>query len=122
MAKKNLKDMNRGELVAEIRQLRHLLARQMSGGETLWMESGVNMDGEAFVHMHWGKESGQLTPAKAREHATQMIETATAADFDAKLFKSLTTKMGLDKPTAAAFIGDLREDRGDERESSMTRS
>lgn len=118
---KEARDMNRGELVAEVRKLRHLLGRHMRSTETLWMESGVNERGKPFVHMHWGDESGQLSPAQARKHATDMIETATAADFDAKAFALLTERMDMPPEAAAGFLAMMREARGGEEGASDRR-
>lgn len=114
-------EMNKGELVAEVRKLRHLMSRHMRGADTLWMESGVSSEsGKPFVHMHWGDQSGQLTPEQAREHATHMIETATAADFDAKAMEVLR-QMGLPLDVAAGFLVAMREARGEEDVASATR-
>jgi hypothetical protein len=113
-------DMNRGELVAEVRKLRHLLARHMRGGETLWMESGVNDRGEPFVHMHWGDESGQLTTGEARMHATHMIEASAAADFDAALW-AVFRRMDFAPEQARAMLAMMREERGQGTDASAVR-
>jgi hypothetical protein len=113
-------DMNRGELVAEVRKLRHLLTRHMGGGDTLWMESGVNDQGEPFVHMHWGDESGQLTTEEAREHAIHMVEASAAADFDAALW-AVFGRMGIEPDRAAQMLALMREERGGERDASAKR-
>ena len=82
---------------------------------------GVNQQGTAFVHMHWGNESGQLTPDEARTHATHMIETATAAEFDAKAFAVLHEQMGMPVEAAAQFLVMMREARGENEGASATR-
>lgn len=112
-------DMNRGELVAEVRKLRHILSRHIGGSDTLWMESGVNDQGKPFVHMHWGAESGQLSTGEAMQHALHMIETSVAAEHDGVTFKVLT-EMGFESDKAAAFLVAMREARGQEPESSAT--
>ena len=74
-----------------ILELRHLLERQLTTGDTLWMESGVSRrTGEPFVHLRWGDESGQLTADEARGHAMHMLECAHAAEFDAAFIKAMT--------------------------------
>jgi hypothetical protein len=105
------------ELEAEVRKLRHLLTRQLGGGDTLWMESGVNEHGKAFVHIHWGQESGQLTPAEAREHAVAMLEVAAATEHDAALWHVLR-EADFEPEIIAGLLGLMRERRGGTRDAS----
>jgi hypothetical protein len=105
-------DMNRGELVAEVRKLRHILQTTLEHGSEMWMESGVNTEGEPFVRLSWGNEMGQLSPARTREHAVGLLETAAAAEFDAALWKVVTEDMGLEPQAAMVFLSQMREKRG----------
>src|SRR4051812_2088095 len=112
MAEREPERMSNRELVGEVRKLRHLLARHLGAGRELWMESGVNTEGRAFIHLHWGDESGQLTPATAREHALAMLETVAAAEFDAALWAVAVGPMGMEPEQAAGLLGMMREARG----------
>lgn len=119
------------ELEQRNRELQHLLDRQLRTGEMLWMESGVSSrTGEPFIHMRWGDEAGQLTPAEAREHATRMIEVAAAAEFDAAFVKAMTDPGvfghrdagGLPMEEAVRLLALIREARehGDRDSSDAT--
>jgi hypothetical protein len=111
-------------LEAKNAELRHLLERQLTTGDTLWFESGVSSrTGEPFVHIRWGDESGQLTAAVAREHAMHMLECAHAAEFDAAFVKSLTTPEpdgpGLDYEAAAGMLMIVRKGRTGDVDASL---
>ncbi len=77
------------------------------------MESGVSVfDGSPFVHLHWGKESGQLDPLEAEQHGLAIICTAMAARIDSAVFAELTEGIGLSKEIAAGFLSALRKRTG----------
>ena len=114
------------ELEAKIRELQHLLSQQMKGGETLWFESGVSArTGKAFVHLRWENLSGQLTPAEARQHAMDVIETAHAAEFDEAFVAAMTAPPpdgpGFDLEAAMGMLMMVRIARTGNPESSMAR-
>lgn len=114
------------DLEAKVRELQHLLSQQMKGGETLWFESGVSSrTGKAFVHLRWENLSGQLTPAEARQHAMDMIETAHAAEFDEAFVRAMTTPEpdGPNFPLEGAMgmLAMIREARTGDPDSSMAR-
>lgn len=111
-------EREREQLRRRVRELEHLLARQMRSDD-LAMESGVSSrTGEPFVHMRWGDEAGQLSTDEARAHAVKIIDAAAAAEFDAALVKALTREMGLPYETAVAFLGTMREMRGGDRDAA----
>lgn len=119
----HLETKNR-ELEAKARELRHLLERQLTTGDTLWFESGVSSrTREPFVHIRWGDQSGQLTAPEAREHAMHMLECAHAAEFDAALIRGLTTPEpdgpGFDYELAARLLMVVREARTGDADSSL---
>lgn len=108
----------------KIRELRHLLERQLTTGDTLWFESGVSSrTGQPFVHIRWGDESGQLTTGKAREHAMHMLEVAHAAEFDAAFVKAMTAPdpdgPGFDLDTAMGMLVMVREARTGQGDASL---
>ena len=80
------------EQAAELRKLRHLLKKTLGAGRVLESESGVNENGEAFVHLRWGDELGQVTSDEAKMLGQRLIETAAAADFDAAFLAAMTTR------------------------------
>jgi hypothetical protein len=112
------------ELEAKIRELEHLLKRQLQTGDTLWFESGVSArTGEPFVHIRWGDQSGQLTIAEARDHALHMFEVTNAAEFDAAFVKAMTAPEpdgpGFDLDAAMAMLVLVREARGGDADASL---
>jgi hypothetical protein len=80
---------------------------------TIRFESGVSVfDGTPFVVLRWGQETGQLTPAEAREHALAVLEAAAAAEHDALVFAELRDgRAGLSMEAAATFLVALRRRR-----------
>jgi hypothetical protein len=113
------------ELEEEIRGLKHLLGQQMRSDDALWMESGVSSrTGEPFVHMRWGDQSGQLGASEAREHAMNMLEAASAAEFDAALIKGLTAPEpdgpGFELDMAMRLLVIVREARTGGRNASAS--
>ena len=116
------------ELEAKVRELQHLLTRQLQTGDTLWFESGVSSrTGDPFVHIRWGDESGQLTVDEARQHALHMLETVNAAEFDAAFVKAMTSPAvfgderagGLPLEDAMRLLVAIREARGGDADSSL---
>ena len=100
------------ELQTRVRELEHLLRTHLRSDD-LQMESGVSAKtGEPFMHLRWGDQAGQFSPADARDHAMRIIDAAAASEFDAALVKALTTEMGLSYQEAVAFLGIMREQRG----------
>lgn len=97
-----------------VRELEHLLGRHLRSDD-LAMESGVSArTGEPFMHLRWGDQAGQFTPAAAREHALKIIDAAAAAEFDAALVRALTTgETNMRHEEAVAFLGLIRRARGD---------
>jgi hypothetical protein len=112
------------ELEAKIRELQHLLKRQLQTGDTLWFESGVSSrTGEPFVHIRWGDQSGQLTIAEARDHALHMFEVTNAAEFDAAFVKAMTAPEpdgpGFETDAAMAMLMLVRQARGGDPDTSL---
>lgn len=100
------------ELEAKVRELEHLLSRQLHSGDALWMESGVSArTGEPFVHLRWGDESGQLSANQAREHAMSVLEAAGGAEFDAAFVKWARAELNLDHERAVLVLAELRKHR-----------
>lgn len=64
---------------------------------------------EPFVVLHWGGESGQLTPMEARQHARRLLEAAEAADQDAFLMDFLRDRVGAELEHQVAILADFRE-------------
>jgi hypothetical protein len=91
-------------------KLREQLARVAGGAESLEMESGVNKRLEPFVHVRWGAEIGQLSPAEARQHGLAMLEAAEAAEADAALLRGLR-ELDVDEQTGFALLRLIRENR-----------
>lgn len=112
------------ELEVKVRELQHLLKRQLQTGDTLWFESGVSArTGKPFVHIRWGDQSGQLTAAEARDHALHMLEAANAAEFDAAFATAMTKPKpdgpGFDLEQAMTMLVLVREARGGDPDSSL---
>lgn len=112
------------ELEAKIRELQHLLKRQLQTGDTLWFESGISSrTGEPFVHIRWGDQSGQLTIADARDHALHMFEVTNAAEFDAAFVKAMTAPEpdgpGFDLDAAMGMLVLVRKARGGDPDASL---
>jgi len=61
--------------------------------EQIFCDSGVNREGEPFVHIHWGAMKGQWTPEEARQFALVVLETAEAAEYDSIFFRWLGKSM-----------------------------
>lgn len=77
--------------------------------EQISIESLVSgRDGQPYVQLSWGRERGQLTPAEAMAHATEVIGAAQAAITDAFLFTFLKERVGTDDGHAAAVLRDFR--------------
>jgi hypothetical protein len=74
--------------------------------------SGVSaFTGEGFVTLRWAAESAQFTPDEARQHALSILECAEAAESDAAVFAWARSELDVDGPSAARFIGTLRNHR-----------
>jgi len=82
----------------------------------IFMSSGVNDDGEGFIHIaaHSAEGGiiliGQLDPTQMREHGMACIEAAEAAEQDASVLRTIR-KLQLPDELAAAIIGELRSTR-----------
>jgi uncharacterized protein (DUF2336 family) len=74
----------------------------------LYMEAGVNLDGEGFVHLAWRKERAQLTPDEARQHALSLIQIAEAADYEAAFVRWCQARLEMSLEQAARMLEDLR--------------
>jgi hypothetical protein len=82
--------------------------------DTINVFSGVSaFTGDGFVVVRWGTESGQLSPAAARQHALHVLECADAAENDALTQAVLREDIGLDVDTAARFLVAIRNRRPD---------
>ncbi len=84
----------------------------------IYMTSGVNESGEAFVTVaaHSTDGSivvGQLDPAAVRRHALAYLEAAEAAEQDAAVLRVIR-KLDLPDGLAGLVITELREGRGAE--------
>jgi len=78
-------------------------------GGVLESVSGVSLfTGEPFVTLRWGQNSGQSTPAEARELAMSILAAAEAAESDAAVVKALRA-CRLSEEAIAPFLRDLRD-------------
>jgi hypothetical protein len=125
-SERRIADLERELAAAQAKnaELRHLLERQLTTGDTLWFESGVSSrTGEPFVHIRWGDESGQLDVDVAREHALHMLEVTNAAEFDAAFIRGLTTPEpdgpGLELETAMGMLMIVRKARTGDTDASL---
>jgi hypothetical protein len=55
--------------------------------------------------------SGQLSVEETKQMALRFLETATAADQDAVVFRVMTNKLDLEPAAVAAFVMDMRAER-----------
>ena len=84
----------------------------------IFMTSGVNEDGEGFVHIAAHSSEGgiiligQLSPNHVREHGAACFEAAEAADQDAAVLRTIR-KLGIDDKLASLIITELRNTRED---------
>jgi len=79
---------------------------------TLWHQSGVNKDGEPFVHLFMDdKPLGQFTPEEARDHAKNMLEATEAAEQDAFLFHFFMKELKAPVEHAMGIIVEFRKFR-----------
>jgi len=84
----------------------------------IFMTSGVNDDGEGFIHISAHSAEGgiiligQLSPEQMREHGAACFEAAEAADQDAAVLRTIR-KLGIDEKLAALIITELRDSRED---------
>jgi hypothetical protein len=83
------------------------------GASVILMQSILRSDGEPFVHLKWGNQTGQLTPGAIRDHAMRLLKTAEAAIMDAAVCKWLMVTFGWEFEKAAGYVGNLRAFRGD---------
>jgi hypothetical protein len=79
--------------------------------------SGINAEGKPFCHIYIdGRPHGQLTPNEVRRMAMNWLEAAEAAEHDSAVYLLLTDegdgKPAMERETAVAFIGMLRDYRG----------
>lgn len=81
---------------------------EVSTSEVIHVESGVSLfNGNPFVVMRWGKESGQLSPEEARTHALWILACANAAESDAVVVTMLR-ESGLEEEMIGMFLTDMR--------------
>jgi hypothetical protein len=107
------------QLEQRVRELEHLLKTHLRSDD-LQMESGVSArTGEPFMHLRWGDQAGQFSPAQARDHAMRIIDAAAASEFDAALVQALTSEMRLGYEEAVRFLGIIREARGGSDQASQ---
>lgn len=67
-------------------------------------------DGRPFVAVRMGRESVLLEPGEAREVAHQILELATAVEYEAALVRLLKDR-GQSDEYAEAFVGDVVAER-----------
>ena len=89
--------------------------KRETGLTNIYMTSGVNGDGEAFVTVAAHGDAGivllgQLSPSEVRAHALALLETAEAADQDAAVFRVLRD-LDLPDQLAGLVITELRKNR-----------
>lgn len=65
-------------------------------------------DGQPYVHLRWGRERGQLTPAEATKHAMKVIEAAQASITDSFLFAFMKERIEADDAAAGRVLQDFR--------------
>jgi hypothetical protein len=106
------------ELEREVARLRHLLTQQVRHAD-LWMESGVNPRGEAFVTLRWGDMAGQFTTQQGRDYAADLFDCAAAADWDAAWVRfAVDGERPMSHDQAVRFLGLLRKYRGSHSHAS----
>jgi len=85
--------------------------------ESIDMVSGVNEQGEGFVHVFARADGdvvamGQLTPKQMRDHGMDAIQAAEAAEQDAAVLRTLR-RLELPDDLAAHVVAELRATRED---------
>lgn len=82
----------------------------VTGESQLEFRSGVSaFDGTPFVMVQWARETGQLTPDEADQHAVAVIQAAQAARHDAAIVAELQESLNLPREVAVAFLHRIRE-------------
>ncbi len=88
----------------------------------IWAISGTAQDGpeefRGFVTIRAEAADGdvlvgQLPPESVRRMALDFLGAAEAADQDAIVFRIMVGTVGVDAPTAARLVAQMREERGD---------
>lgn len=64
---------------------------------------------KSYVRLRWGKESGQLTPDEAREHALKLLDAAAVAEQDELTVRFFMEKMESSIEQAAMVLQDFRK-------------
>lgn len=91
-----------------------------SGGD-ITVQSGVSArNGKPFIHLEWGDNKAQFSPAEMRAHAMGLIEAAAAAEMDACLMAWAIQKMEVPKEDAAKLLMLFRQKREEGKIPSVT--
>lgn len=107
-----LRSWSKRRLEQEVLKLRALLKANLGAATTLHYESGVSMDdGRPFVRLMWGDEMAQQTPDETRQMAIHLVETASAAEFDAALVDVLVNRFEFEMGQAVSVLVFMREER-----------
>lgn len=83
----------------------------MTDNRLIKVESILGQKHGPQVMLSWGKESGLVTSAEARQHALRVLECADAAESDAFMFHFLQKTVGVTPQAAVAVIADFRRYR-----------
>lgn len=87
------------------------------------MASGVNQEGEPFIHMigtfvdGTSKTIAQFTPQELRDHALAALEVAEAAVHDAAFYAWMSQRADTTPGQAARLVHDLRKHRADQKDN-----
>ena len=82
----------------------------------LEVSSGVSIfDVRPFIRVAWGEQTGQWTPAEARQHALQVLEVAEAAEHDSVVVRWLRERVHVDVDRVGQMLKDLRHYRDAQR-------
>jgi hypothetical protein len=78
----------------------------------IFVESIVKLRSlDPAVNIKWGKNEGQLTPTKARQHAFGVLEAAASADLDAAVMRWATQKLNMSPKQAVQLLRLFRQKR-----------
>lgn len=80
--------------------------------DTIFVQSMVSAGDHApMVAFQWGKNTGQLSPAEARQHAFIILEAAAAAEMDSAVVQWAQSTLGMDLQQVAYLRQLMRDDR-----------
>lgn len=86
---------------------------------SIFTESGVNLQGEAFCGIKWNNEYAQFTPDALRDLALVFLSAAEAAEQDSMLYRYLIEHTNLTNEQSASVLAELRVFRGTQGEQGQ---